>query len=65
MAGTKRDELARRRGDLSHDGVGRRLSPAIDDRRRLNAERRGGGGTSAGRFGPRDPRYGYLTRSHD
>jgi len=65
MAGTKRNDLARKRGELSHDGVGRRLSPAIDARRRLNAQRRGAGATSAGRVGPRNPRYNYLTRSHD
>jgi hypothetical protein len=65
MAGTKRNDLARKRGELSHDGVGRRLSPAIDARRRLNAHRRGAGGTSASHVGPRNPRYDYLTRSHD
>jgi hypothetical protein len=65
MTGTKRNDLARKRGELSHDGVGRRLSPAIDARRRLNAHRRGAGGTSASHGGPRDPRYDHLTRSHD
>ena len=30
MAGTKRNDIARKRGEVSHDGVGRRLSPAID-----------------------------------
>ncbi len=65
MTGTKRDEVARKRGELSHDGVGRRLSPAIDARRRLNAHRGGVSGISAGRFGPRDPRYDYLTQPHD
>jgi len=65
MTGTKRNEIARKRDELSHDGVGRRLSPAIDARRRLNAHRRGAGGSSASRVGPRDPRYDYLTRSHD
>jgi len=65
MTGTKRDDAARRRGELSRDGVGRRLSLAIDARRRLNAERGRSPGTSASRVGPRDPRYDYLTRSHD
>lgn len=65
MTSTTRDEAARRRGELSHDGVGRRLSPAIDARRRLNAQRRGTAGTSARRIAPRDPRYAYLTLSHD
>jgi hypothetical protein len=65
MAGTKRNDIARKRGELSHDGVGRRLSPAIDARRRLNAHRRGAGWASASHVGPRDPRYDYLTRSYD
>ncbi len=65
MAGTKRTDMARKRGELSHDGVGRRLSPAIDARRRLNAHQRGARGTSVRHVGPRDPRYDYLTRSHD
>jgi hypothetical protein len=65
MTSTRRDDAARRRGELSRDGIGRRLSPAIDARRRLYAERRGTVWTSASRVGPRDPRYDYLTRSHD
>jgi hypothetical protein len=65
MAGTKRSDVARKRGDLSRDGVGRRLSPAIDARRRLNAHRRDAGRTSVSHFGPRDPRYDYLTWSYD
>ena len=65
MTTTKRDNAARKRGELSRDGVGRRLSPAIDARRRLNAERRRTPGTSASHVDPRDPRYEYLTRSHD
>jgi hypothetical protein len=72
MTRTKRANAARKRGELSRDGVGRRLSPAIDARRRLNVQRNGPAGTSAGRlgprdhrFGPRDPRYDYLTRPHD
>jgi hypothetical protein len=65
MAGTRRSDIARKRGELSQDGVGRRLSPAIEARRRLNAQRRGAGGSSGSRVGPRDPRYDYLTRSYD
>jgi len=65
MTSTKRDDAARRRGEFSRDGVGRRLSLAIDARRRLNAQRRGTAGTSASHVGPRAPRYDYLTRSHD
>ncbi len=65
MTSTTRDDAARRRGEFSRDGVGRRLSPAIDARRRLNGQRRGTAGTSARPVGPRDPRYDYLTQSHD
>lgn len=39
MTNTKRDDAARMRGELSRDRFGRRLSPAIDARRRLNADR--------------------------
>ena len=66
MTNTTRDDAARRRGEVSRDGVGRRrLSPAIDARRRLNAQRRGTAATRARHIGPRDPRYDYLTQAHD
>jgi hypothetical protein len=65
MTGIKRDDAARKRGELSRDGIGRRLSPVIDARRGLNARRRGNARTSASHFGPCNPRYDYLTRSHD
>lgn len=65
MTRNKRADAARKRGELSHDGVGRRLSPAIDARRRLNAHRQRPAGTSASPFAPRAPRYDYLTRPHD
>ena len=65
MASTKRDDAARKRGELSRGGVGPWLSPAIDARRRLNAQRQGTSGTSASHIGPRDPRYDYLMHSHD
>ena len=65
MTSTTRDEAARRRGEVSRDGVGRRLSPAIEAQRRRNAQRRETAGTSANHIGPRDARYDYLTQSHD
>ena len=65
MTRTKRAEAARKRGELSYDGVGCRLSAAIDARRRLNAHRQRPAGTTASRFAPRTPRYDYLTRPHD
>ena len=65
MTNSKRDDIARKRGEFSRDGVGRRLSPAVDVRRRLNAQRPSTAGTSARRFGPSDPRHDYLMHSHD
>lgn len=65
MTSTKRDHVARKRGELSRDGVGRRLSPAIEARRRLHTQRRGSTATRASLVSPRDPRYEYLTDSHD
>jgi len=65
MTSTKRDDAARRRGEFSRDGVGRRLSPTIDARQRPNATRRGAARNSASHVGTRDPRFDYLTHSHD
>jgi hypothetical protein len=65
MTSIKRDVAARRRGELNRGSVGRRPSPAIDARRRLNARRPGPGEIGASHVGPRDPRYEYLTHSHD
>jgi hypothetical protein len=65
MTSTKRDVAARRRGELNRGSVGRRLSPAIDARRCVNGRRPAAGEIGAGRVGPRDPRYRYLTHSHD
>jgi diacylglycerol O-acyltransferase / wax synthase len=56
---------ADRGAEFSRDHVGRQLSQAVDARRRLTAQRRGPTETSTSRFGPRDPRYDYLSRSHD
>jgi hypothetical protein len=66
MTGTKRDDAARMRGELTRDSVGRRLSPAIDARRRLTKRRpteyhR----DQRNRFGPSERCYDYFTRSHD
>jgi hypothetical protein len=65
MTTIKRDVAARRRGELNRTSVGRRLSPAIDPRRRLNGRRPSAAKISASQFGPHDPRYEYLTHSHD
>jgi hypothetical protein len=59
----RHDLAARRRGELTHDRGSRLFSPAIEARRRLNA-RQVGTGTKADRHDP-NPRYAYLTQSHD
>lgn len=53
-----------RRGSLA-GGVSRRLSPTIEARRRLNAQRPGAAGTGRSFIGPRDPRCDYLAQVHD
>ena len=65
MTNMERDNAAGRRGELDRGGLGRRLSPAIDARRRGNAQRPATAFTSTGRIGPHDRRYEYLTHSHD
>ena len=64
MTSIKRDEVERKRRELGRDCVGRR-SPAVAARRRLSATRLGASRNSASPFGPRDPRFDYLTHSHD
>jgi hypothetical protein len=64
MTSIKRDEVERKRRELGRDSVGRR-SPAIAARRRVSATGLGAGRNSASPFGPRDPRFDYLTHSHD
>jgi len=61
----KRSIAARKRHELSQDGVNRRLSPAMEARRRLYPQPRETAGSSAIRVGPREPRFDYLTHSHD
>jgi hypothetical protein len=65
MASSVRDRAARRRGELGRDGVERRLSPAIDAQRRLNAHRPSRVWISESGAGGSSPRYAHLTRSHD
>ncbi len=65
MTHRRQDLAARRRGELTGDHGSRRLSPAIDAQRRLNSRRADGAQTKGDPFGPSDPRYAYLTRSHD
>jgi hypothetical protein len=63
MTSIKLDEVERKRRELGRDCV-RRRSPAIAARR-LSATRLGASRNSASPFAPRDPRFDYLTHSHD
>jgi hypothetical protein len=65
MTRTEHYSAARRRGELTGDRGSRRLSPAIDAQRRLNARRADGTPTNADPFGPNDRRYAYPTRLYD
>jgi hypothetical protein len=65
MTSIKRDDLERKRREPGRNGTGRRLSPAVGARQRLSATQRSADRNSASHFGPRDPRFDYLTHSHD
>jgi hypothetical protein len=65
MTQTEHNSAARRRGELTGDRGSRRLSAAIDARRRLNTRPAGGTRTNADPHRPSDPRHAYLTRSSD
>ena len=65
MTRTEHNLAARRRGELTRDRGSRRISPAIDAQRRLNARQADGTPTNAAPFGPKDRRYAYLTRSYE
>jgi hypothetical protein len=64
MTNVKRDDAARRRRKLNRDSVGRRPSPTINARRRLNAPPPGTP-FRATQVGGGDPRYAYLAEPHD
>jgi hypothetical protein len=64
MTRTEPNRAARRRGELTGDRGSRRLAPAIDAQRRLNARRAEATQTDTDPFSPNDRRYAYLTR-HD
>lgn len=65
MTRTEHNRAARRRGELTRDRGSRRLSPAIDAQRRLNARRADGIPTNPEAFDANDRRYAYLTRSYE
>src|ERR1019366_5529361 len=59
MTNIKRDDAASRRRKLNPDSVGRRPSPTVNARRRLNAPRPGTV-LAASQVGGGDPRCAYL-----
>jgi hypothetical protein len=63
MTRTDHDWAARRREELARDRGSRRVSSAIDARRRLTA--RATRHVRTNPLGPSDPRYAYLTRTYD
>jgi hypothetical protein len=65
MTHTKNNRASRRRGELMRDRGSRRISFAIEVKRRLNAQRPDVTRTRADSVGPRDPRYAHPTRTHD
>ena len=65
MTSRRQDWAARRRGELHRERGFRRLSPALNAQRRLIDARPDGAWTKAGPLGLSDPRYAYLTRSHE
>lgn len=65
MTQTEHNSAAGRRGELTRDRGSRRLSAAIDARRRLNSRAADGTRANADLHRPTDPRRAYLTRSYD
>ena len=63
MTRTEHDRAARRRGELARDHGPRRVRLAIDAQRRLTAAR--DNRIKPDPVSPSDPRYAYLTRTHD
>jgi hypothetical protein len=65
MTRTEHDRAARRRGELARDRGSRRVSSVIDAQRHLNVRAARNARHKSDPVGPSDPRYGYLTRTHD
>lgn len=59
------DEVKRNRAERTRNADGRRLTRVTAARQRLNTTRLGARRNSASPFAPRDPRFDYLTHSHD
>ena len=64
MMNIKRDSATCRRGEVTRDSTGRRLSPTINAQRRPKAPRPASA-LSASRVARGDPRYAYLAEPHD
>jgi hypothetical protein len=62
---SRQDWAARRRAELHRERRARHLIRAVDAQRSLNGSGAHGGRTKARAVGLSDPRYAYLTRSHD
>jgi hypothetical protein len=65
MTVRRQDLVVRKQGERNRDRESRRLSSAIDARRRLNTQRSRSTPIDADPHGPREPRQEYLTRSYD
>lgn len=65
MMRTEQGQAARRRGELARDLESRRISSAIDARRRLKPPPVQDARTKADPLGPKNPRYAYLARTYD
>jgi hypothetical protein len=62
---TEHNRAVHRRAELIRDRGPRQLEPAIDARRPLNTRRADGTRTNQDQHAPSDPRYAYLSQSHD
>lgn len=65
MTRTVQHMATSRRRELNRDPDSRRLSQTVDAKRQLRVRRAASTRTTADPVGPSDPRYAYLTQSHD
>ena len=65
MTPMRQDFTARRRSELDRDRGYRRLALAIDTQRHLDTRRAASARTEAHPPGSSDPRFAYLTLTHD
>lgn len=62
---TEQDLPVRKRSELNRDGESRRVSRAVDAKRRLSAGGADGARTKADPHDPTNSKPAYLTQSHD